>query len=267
MRRTALFFCPLTKETEYLICLWLRKIGTGVLVSPKGEASICSIEGITDSSCPGTAEHHLSEGCSVVKKGGYAWPVPLNWYKETSQLTGRAWKKSLISLLFRGLPRCWGPGWAAWKSEMEQTARCFYYEDPSTYGPNPLALGHAGTLTCGRLPAGRRRCCPAAFMLLRLYHGRDRVRCPSASSAGGVRTPDPDQCGWGGESPLSSGERMPLPTSSRLTADSPGQRKASRCIRSDVFPHVPGGLAPAAAGTGTSLSLGGRIALRRAAIF
>lgn len=60
MRRTALFFCPLTK-TEYLICLCVRNIRRGVAGFPcKGKPRYVPIEGSRIVPA-GTAEHHLSE--------------------------------------------------------------------------------------------------------------------------------------------------------------------------------------------------------------
>lgn len=60
MRRTARFFCPLTK-TEYLICLCVRNIRRGVAGFPcKGKPRYVPIEGSRIVPA-GTAEHHLSE--------------------------------------------------------------------------------------------------------------------------------------------------------------------------------------------------------------
>ncbi len=73
--------------------------------------------------------------------------IPLNWYKETALVIREGLEKAGSPIPRVALVL--GSGLGGLEEEMEQAA-VFSYED-LPHMPQPSALGHAGTLTCGRL--------------------------------------------------------------------------------------------------------------------
>ena len=158
---------------------------------------------------------------------------PLNWYKETALVIREGLEKAGSPIPRVALVL--GSGLGGLEEEMEQAA-VYSYED-LPHMPQPSALGHAGTLTCGRLSGRETAVLSGRIHAYEGYTMEETAYAVRVLLLLGVRTLILTNAAGAVNPSFHPGELMLVTDHIKLTTDSPARGKLP-AVFGPMFPDM-----------------------------